>query len=71
MDIAKAGVGESGLERLAVELGRMSRPGDGPDIGEAGDVRHAEEMKEILQAAGRVPDGVKQSHRCFHFTGLV
>jgi hypothetical protein len=29
-------------------------------------VRHAEEMKEILQAAGRVPDGVKQPHSGFH-----
>ena len=71
MDIAKRGVGEIDLERLAVELGRMSRPGDGPDVGEAVNVGRPEEAQEILQAAGRVPDGVQPPHSRFHFTGLV
>lgn len=69
MDILEPRCGEGDPECLAVELRRMTRAGDGPDIREANDLGGPEETKEILEASCRVSDGVEVPDGCFHSSG--
>ncbi len=64
--VSECRLGEIDLQRLAVELRRMPRAGNGPDIGKTGNVVNSHEPQEIFKAACGVPDCEELSVRRFH-----
>ena len=66
VDILECSLGEIEFQRLAVEMRRMPRAGDGPDIGKTGNVVNSQETQEIFKAACGVSDCEELSVRRFH-----